>query len=453
MLDEVSKPPVGVVLPPKDIRAIVEKTAGYVARNGSVFEERIRDKEKNNPKFSFLSTNDAYSPFYAWRLNEIREGRGTAISAGRVGETVHQTEPAKSKGPAPPQDLHFSARMPNINAQDLDVVKLAALFVAKNGRSFMTSLSQREGRNYQFDFLRPQHSLYQFFSRLVDQYTELLRAATTDGRKPQKFPSEDLNRSVADRFHVLARAKQRAEWVKFQEQQKAQKEEDEVKEQLEYAQIDWHDFVVVETVLFTEADDQGDLPVPTSLNDLQSASLEQKAAMSLQPQSMRIEEAMPTDDASYYDTLPRTQNYGMPPPATSVNSHNIYQTHEMQHTQREMYPAAQDDDEARAIAERTEARERNQAVLATAKGQTGQPMRIRNDYVPRAQAKRQSMPTGLCPNCMQQIPLDEMQEHMRSKLPDLLDLNDNQVHFSLYFHSPVAFVLNLFLKLADLFIS
>ena len=36
--DAVNKPPEGVVLPPKDIRAIVEKTAGYVARNGPVFE-------------------------------------------------------------------------------------------------------------------------------------------------------------------------------------------------------------------------------------------------------------------------------------------------------------------------------------------------------------------------------------------------------------------------------
>jgi splicing factor 3A subunit 1 len=38
VLDDATKPPAGVVLPPKDIRAIVEKTAGYVARNGAVFE-------------------------------------------------------------------------------------------------------------------------------------------------------------------------------------------------------------------------------------------------------------------------------------------------------------------------------------------------------------------------------------------------------------------------------
>ena len=70
-----SKVPDGVVLPPKDIRAIVEKTAGYVARNGPMFEERIAQKEQSNSKFSFLVPGDAYAPFYQWRLAEIKAGR------------------------------------------------------------------------------------------------------------------------------------------------------------------------------------------------------------------------------------------------------------------------------------------------------------------------------------------------------------------------------------------
>ena len=301
--DEASRAPEGVVVPPRDIRTIVEKTAGYVARNGAVFEERIRDIERNNPKFSFLGADDAYNPFYAWRLGEVREGRGTAVSAGRVGEAATTKVPEKPKGPAPPPEFHFSARMPNISAQDLEVVKLTALFAAKNGRSFITSLSQKEARNYQFDFLRPQHSLHQFFSRLIDQYTDLFRAPSLDGGKLHSARMKELEANSANRFHILERARRRAEWVKFQEQQKAKKEEEEEKERVEYAQIDWHDFVVVETVLFTEADEQTDLPPPASLNDLQSASLEQKAAMSLQPSSMRIEEAMPTDmDMGYPST-------------------------------------------------------------------------------------------------------------------------------------------------------
>lgn len=426
--DEVGKAPDGVVLPPRDIRTIVEKTAGYVARNGIVFEDRIREIEKHNPKFSFLSANDAYNPFYAWRLSEVREGRGTAVSAGRVGEAAALKEPEKPKGPAPPPEFHFSARMPNISAQDLEVVKLTALFAAKNGRSFITSLSQKESRNYQFDFLRPQHSLYQFFSRLVDQYTDLLQAPTVDGGNTQQKRTQELNASASDRFHVLERAKQRAEWVKFQEQQKAKKEEAEEKEQLEYAQIDWHDFVVVETVLFTEADDQQELPPPTSLNDLQSASLEQKAAMSLQPHDMRIEEAMPTDTEYNYNQPPTQQHGNLPPPqfqtqliATESMSQPIYalppkQLSYSQANSNGGYPGyAQNEDELRAIAERREAGERAAAAQAAAKGAAGQPMRIRNDYVPRAQAKRQNIAMAICPNCKQQVPVDEMSEHMRSK--------------------------------------
>ncbi|EXX78804.1 hypothetical protein RirG_011750 [Rhizophagus irregularis DAOM 197198w] len=81
VLDEI-KAPAGVVLPPREIRNILEKTAGYVARNGAVFEDRIRDKENGNPKFSFLNPEDAYHQYYQWRLVEVRAGRGTDIAAG-----------------------------------------------------------------------------------------------------------------------------------------------------------------------------------------------------------------------------------------------------------------------------------------------------------------------------------------------------------------------------------
>ncbi|KAJ9641487.1 SF3a splicing factor complex subunit [Coniosporium apollinis] len=408
-LDEAHKPPPNVVLPPKDIRSIVEKTAGYVARNGSAFEERIRAKEQSNPKFCFLNPSDAYSPFYLWRLSEIREGRGTAVSAGRAEEAAREEE--QPQGPEEPPEFHFSARMPIMNAQDLEVVKLTALFVAKNGRSFMTALSQRETGNYQFDFLRPQHSMYQFFSRLVDQYTELLNGGSIDGGRPERERLAQLERNVHDRFHMLERARRRAEWVKYQEQQKAKQEEEAEAEKIAYAQIDWHDFVVVETVVFNEADDQTDLPPPTSLNDLQSASLEQKAMMSLQPHNMRIEEAMPTDEPSYYDQAP--QPVQMPAPQTAYAPPPIHPSR-MDYV---MQQSAQDDEEERLIRERTEARERAQQAQAAAKGGTG-PMRIRNDYVPRAQAKRQNVNMALCPNCNQQVPYDELEQHMKVELLD-----------------------------------
>lgn len=442
--ESASKPPEGVVLPPKDIRAIVEKTAGYTARNGPVFEDRIREKEKHNPKFSFLSPNDAYSAFYLWRLHEVREGRGTAVSAGRTGEGAQAIVEEKAKGPAPPPEFHFSARMPNISAQDLEIVKLTALHVARKGRSWMTALSQREARNFQFDFLRPQHSLYQFFSRLVDQYTLLLQTGP-EGQKAEQQRIRELQQNLQDKFRILERAKQRSQWVKYQEAQKQQKEEEEEAERVAYAQIDWHDFVVVETVLFTEADDHADLPPPTSLNDLQSASLEQKAMMSLARPDMRIEEAMPTDDmTSYYDAYtqqaqthpynpspspyqpqPQSQQYAStmdyvptpPPPAFSPqpgtpfasSANNITLPSRPDATPSPRPPSIPQPPPPAAT------------PAAAASANAAAPMRIRSDYVPRAQQRTKAntaTASAICPNCGQSVLLSELDKHLQIELLD-----------------------------------
>lgn len=201
----------------------------------TITPDRIREKEKHNPKFSFLSPNDAYNAFYLWRLSEVRAGRGTLVSAGRAGEAP-DAEPEQPKGPPDPPPFHFSARMPNIDAGDLDIVRTTALFVAKNGQGFLTRLSQRETRNFQFDFLRPNHSLYQFFTRLIDQYSELLRSGSSDGSggNAEAARIDELKMNIANRFHVLERAKQRAAWVKWKEAQKVAKEEAEEQEKRMY---------------------------------------------------------------------------------------------------------------------------------------------------------------------------------------------------------------------------
>jgi splicing factor 3A subunit 1 len=383
--------------------------------------DRIREKEKHNPKFSFLSTNDSYNAYYLWRLSEIKEGRGTAVAAGRAGEAPAEAE--KPQGPPEPPEFHFSARMPNISAQDLEVVRLTALFVAKNGRQFMTTLSQRETGNYQFDFLRPNHSLHNFFQRLIDQYTALLRAGGMDGDggKLQQRRIKELQANVDDKFHVLVRAKQRAEWFKFQDEQKQKKEEDAEKERLSYAQIDWHDFVVVETVLFTEADDQTNLPPPTSKSDLQFASLDQKAMMSINSHNMRIEEAMP-EDIDYYNSYPQPPQQMAPPPVPQSGYHPQHQDTRMKNVEEE-------DEEEQRIRERTEARQRAQQAQAEAKG-VAAPMRIKENYVPRAAARAANKANlVICPNCKQQMPAAELAEHMRSELlpPEVL-IGTNRSH-------------------------
>ena len=51
------------------------------------------------------------------------------------------------------------------------------------------------------------------------------------------------------------------EWAKFQERERKKEEEEKEKERVAYAQIDWHDFVVVETVDF-QPNEQGKSVTP-----------------------------------------------------------------------------------------------------------------------------------------------------------------------------------------------
>ena len=438
------KPPQGVVLPPREIRNIAEKTAGYVARNGIVFEERIREKEIKNPKFSFLQPGDAFHAYYLWRLSEVKEGRGTTIATGRAGEAPAPVQ-EKPKGPPKPPDFRFSPRMPRMNQKDLEVVRLTALYVAKHGRQWMTGLAQREAGNPQFQFLIPNHTFHNFFQDLIDQYSTLVKEGGLggEGSKLQDERIAELKLNLDDKYHKLSKARQRAEWIRFQEEEKQKKDLEEEEKRLEFARIDWNDFIVVETIVFTESDEQANLPPPTILADLQYASLEEKKQVSVSA-NLRIEEAMPTDEETTYNgypapvqppaqvqvPAPAQLTYPLPvhsaaaqtQPAPSVPQAGS-PTPALAAQAAPASPAAlrapdpvlaTDEDRIR---ERAEARARLQQAQEEARG-PAPPMKIKENYIPRAAqraATKADIQYALCPNCKQQIPMDELEQHMRSE--------------------------------------
>ncbi|XP_063926123.1 splicing factor 3A subunit 1 [Zophobas morio] len=263
-------PVVGIIYPPPEVRNIVDKTASFVARNGPEFEARIRQNELGNPKFNFLNPGDPYHAYYQHKVNDFREGKGqeptstlpaaiskltvTAAAQQKQQEILKQVEqPFVPKDP--PSEFEFIADPPSISALDLDIVKLTAQFVARNGRQFLTQLMNREQRNFQFDFLRPQHSLFQYFTKLLEQYTKVLI--------PPKSMQQRLRDEAKSAKSVLEQVKYRAEWLRYQEQQKAKQEEILERERVAYAQIDWHDFVVVETVDY-QPFEIGNFPPPTT---------------------------------------------------------------------------------------------------------------------------------------------------------------------------------------------
>uniref|UniRef100_A0A8C9TD99 Splicing factor 3A subunit 1 n=1 Tax=Scleropages formosus TaxID=113540 RepID=A0A8C9TD99_SCLFO len=262
-----TKPIVGIIYPPPEVRNIVDKTASFVARNGPEFEARIRQNEINNPKFNFLNPNDPYHAYYRHKVNEFKEGKAQEPSAA-VPKVMQQQAMQQVQAQViqetvvpkePPPEFEFIADPPSISAFDLDVVKLTAQFVARNGRQFLTQLMQKEQRNYQFDFLRPQHSLFNYFTKLVEQYTKILI--------PPKGLLLKLKKEAENPKEVLDQVRYRVEWAKFQERERKKEEEEREKERVAYAQIDWHDFVVVETVDF-QPNEQGNFPPPTTPEEL-----------------------------------------------------------------------------------------------------------------------------------------------------------------------------------------
>ena len=60
---------VGVIIPPPDIRSVVDKTAQFVARNGKSFESRIQgSSEGQTAKFNFMKQYDPYHAYYEQKI-------------------------------------------------------------------------------------------------------------------------------------------------------------------------------------------------------------------------------------------------------------------------------------------------------------------------------------------------------------------------------------------------
>ncbi|KAG9448518.1 hypothetical protein H6P81_008483 [Aristolochia fimbriata] len=277
---------IGIIHPPPDIRNIVDKTAQFVAKNGPEFEKRILANNAGNAKFNFLSSSDPYHAYYQHRMSEFRaqlqssaqqpapsqasESATDSGAAAAAAGAADVAEAAKTDKPSlflpvqkvlePPEPEQYTVRLPEgITGEELDIIKLTAQFVARNGKSFLTGLTSREMNNPQFHFLKPTHSMFTFFTALADAYSKVLM--------PPKDITDKLRKSVTDMTIVLERCLHRLEWEKSQEQAR-QKAEDEIEqERMQMAMIDWHDFVVVETIDFAD-DEDDELPQPMTIEEV-----------------------------------------------------------------------------------------------------------------------------------------------------------------------------------------
>ncbi len=393
----------GIIFPPPELRRTIDKAAELIAKKDPSFEANIKKAEQNNSKFAFLKEDDAYHAYYASRRDAVRRGEtltpaaadqadAASAAGGRAGSSAVASADAEAgpsrQAPPEPEPFEFSADLPNITAVDLDILKLTALFTARKGRSFTTSLLARESKSYQFEFLRPSHSLFTYFNHLVEQYQKVISPTpalldrvklgaygTTDPdsvEQQRARPNGSLGAGKGGaRPQLLEQVKARAEWEKYTREKRMKQDEDQEKQRQAFNEIDWQDFVVVGTVELTEADQHIDLPPPKSLREMETMTLAQKKMA-----SMIMESEAAGED------IEDVEEMAMPgrPGASNV-------------------PAVEE------------------VPRPDGKGGT---IKVRRDYVPRGLASRAkpstSSATTKCPVCGDQVAIDEMAEHVRFEL-------------------------------------
>lgn len=253
-----------------DVLSTIAKTVGYIRKNGPSFEQRLRNS--NNPKFSFLNEDDPNHQQYLNQLNSTVETQQNGSDDIEVSETVEQA-----------RRLLFQAEIPAVSEFDFDILKLAALFVARNGPEYTARLlahKKKQQQGAQFGFLNRSHSLHATFQTYVYQY-RLTMAALQPQILHLVWPKDDqftadlqlVEQLLAPDYSVISDAYRRAYHRK---QHRIKSRNDRVvqqERQTRFASIDWQQFSLVGKLQFDAVDDVSELPPPLTRDEIIYRSL------------------------------------------------------------------------------------------------------------------------------------------------------------------------------------
>jgi len=401
----------GIIRPPPDIRAVADRTALFVSKNGRAFETKILNSAKGKtPKFAFLHGSSPFHAYYEDRIvfyteggtdeeekkkeeeeklkkqkeKEEREllakqekekeeaaakkeaarrqkasavdpiaralltGRQTIEDAKRAATAAKDREKngdnnnqdttatlSETAGPVPPPTLkHVSLFAPaNLTPLEVEVIKLTAQYVALSERkdpgtaprsdNFLSSLTLKEWTNPEFQFLQPRHAHYAYFSALVDGYRSFLpggedyesaqNKARMDAKRERlaNLIPDDNNNTNKDRKkskdtvqECLEAAAYRAEYEREMAERRRQAAEG-TDTLGGTGNIDWHDFVVVETIEFDADEVVEVLPPPSSLRlaALNKEQAEKDKLSAEKEQEMAKEDEMEESSSSSDDDV------------------------------------------------------------------------------------------------------------------------------------------------------
>lgn len=132
---------------------LIDKTAQWIVQHGTSFENKLIDKEKDNPKFSFLLEGDENNNFYRERIEFFKNQNNTS-------------EKSEEKW----YDKIIATALLSSTPLEIEIIKLTAQFIALNGKSFTVTLQSKYRDNGQFAFLEEDHHLNSYFQFILNSY-------------------------------------------------------------------------------------------------------------------------------------------------------------------------------------------------------------------------------------------------------------------------------------------
>ncbi|RHZ47077.1 hypothetical protein Glove_593g8 [Diversispora epigaea] len=68
-----------LIIPPPDLKAIIDKMSAYVAKNGLSLEAKVREKHIDDPRFSFLLPWNEFHPYYKKKIQEEKSASSLLV--------------------------------------------------------------------------------------------------------------------------------------------------------------------------------------------------------------------------------------------------------------------------------------------------------------------------------------------------------------------------------------
>ena len=289
---------ISMIYPPPETKKVIDKAATLVAQYGIQVETSM----KEDPNFSFINKSDPYYPYYQSKILQSKEelrnnlnkkmeeyyskekndsnnennGNKEFLNKKRKEDNLVELEKEakellkeamqdkidilrsdknlnnldKISQPVPDK---FSVPQPNISGTELDIIKISAQFVAKNGQKFLSDLIRREKDNPQFDFMKPQHTLFGYFTFLVGCYAKILNNKNEIMSKIEKYAtnSDEILKSANMHYLYEKKLSKIPRGKRFSQEDLLTNEEKE-----KMKQIDWYDFVLVETIDFSSDEEE-----------------------------------------------------------------------------------------------------------------------------------------------------------------------------------------------------